>query len=170
MKIRDWLPILGMPIMLLAVQILAIVSIYAHAGGRACGVRTRVGPKSLFFIGILLVFTLFLLLLMRFGGQRFIAVIVGFALFMTFLYIFSSLSLLVLGTTDAAAIVALVSAGAATALLYFYPEWYVIDILGVLISAGVTPYSGYLSQFYRCSCCSCCSRSTMPYRSIGQSI
>ncbi|HQD25529.1 MAG: hypothetical protein GX186_07765 [Methanoculleus thermophilus] len=143
MKIRDWLPILGMPIMLLAVQILAIVLVMPM---QAAGLVAFEDPESvanpLFFIGILLVFTLFLLLLMRFGGQRFIAVIVGFALFMTFLYIFSSLSLLVLGTTDAAAIVALVGAGAATALLYFYPEWYVIDILGVLISAGVASIFG----------------------------
>lgn len=61
---------------------------------------------------------------------------------MTFLYIFGALSLLVLGATAAAAAGTLIAAVAATALLYLYPEWYVIDILGVLISAGVASIFG----------------------------
>ncbi len=91
---------------------------------------------------MLLAFTLVLLFLLRTGGRRFIALFIGFALFMTFLYIFGALSLLLFGTTAAAAAGTLIGAVAATALLYLYPEWYVIDILGVLISAGVASIFG----------------------------
>lgn len=143
MQIRDWLPILGMALMLLFVQIIAVILVTPM---QAAGLIAFEDPESvanpLIFIGMLLAFTLVLLFLIRKGGRRFIAVFIGFALFMTFLYIFGSLSLLLFGSTAAAAAGTLIGAVAATALLYLYPEWYVIDILGVLISAGVASIFG----------------------------
>nr|4HYC_A Chain A, Structure of a presenilin family intramembrane aspartate protease in P2 space group [Methanoculleus marisnigri JR1]4HYC_B Chain B, Structure of a presenilin family intramembrane aspartate protease in P2 space group [Methanoculleus marisnigri JR1]4HYC_C Chain C, Structure of a presenilin family intramembrane aspartate protease in P2 space group [Methanoculleus marisnigri JR1]4HYC_D Chain D, Structure of a presenilin family intramembrane aspartate protease in P2 space group [Methanocul len=143
MQIRDWLPLLGMPLMLLFVQIIAIVLVMPM---QAAGLVAFENPSSvanpLIFIGMLLAFTLVLLVLLRTGGRRFIAAFIGFALFMTFLYIFGALSLLALGPTTAAAAGTLIGAVAVTALLYLYPEWYVIDILGVLISAGVASIFG----------------------------
>jgi len=143
MQIRDWLPFLGMPLMLLSVQIIAILLVMPM---QAAGFMAFEDPESvanpLIFIGMLLVFTLVLLLLIRIGGRRFISLFIGFAIFMTFLYIFGALSALVPGATGVAAIGAVIAAGAATALLYLYPEWYVIDILGVLISAGIASIFG----------------------------
>lgn len=143
MQIRDWLPLLGMALMLLFVQIIAIILVMPM---QAAGLVAFEDPESvanpLIFIGMLLAFTLVLLFLLRTGGRRFIALFIGFALFMTFLYIFGALSLLLFGTTAAAAAGTLIGAVAATALLYLYPEWYVIDILGVLISAGVASIFG----------------------------
>jgi len=98
--------------------------------------------NPLIFIGLLLVFTVILLILIRLGGRRIIAVFIGFALFMTFVYIFGALFSLTHGATAATAAAALIGAGAATALLYLYPEWYVIDTLGVLISAGIASIFG----------------------------
>lgn len=143
MQIRDWLPFLGMPLMLLFVQVIAVVLVLPM---QAAGLVAFEDPESvanpLLFIGMLLAFTLVLLLLIRFGGRRFIAVFVAIAMFMTFVYIFSALSLIVFGANDVAAIGALIAAGAATALLYLYPEWYVIDVLGVLVSAGIASIFG----------------------------
>ncbi len=143
MQIRDWLPLLGMALMLLLVQIIAIILVMPM---QAAGLVAFEDPESvanpLIFIGMLLAFTLVLLFLLRTGGRRFIAVFIGFALFMTFLYIFGALSLLLFGATTAAVAGTLIGAVAATALLYLYPEWYVIDILGVLISAGVASIFG----------------------------
>lgn len=143
MQIRDWLPFLGMALMLLSVQIIAIILVMPM---QAAGLAAFEDPESvanpLIFIGMLLAFTLVLLFLIRTGGRRFIAVFIGFALFMTFIYIFGALSLLLLGVTTAAAAGTLIGAVFATALLYLYPEWYVIDILGVLISAGVASIFG----------------------------
>ena len=143
MEIRDWLPLLGMALMLLFVQIIAIILVMPM---QAAGLVAFEDPESvanpLIFIGMLLAFTLVLLFLLRTGGRRFIALFIGFALFMTFLYIFGALSLLLFGATAAAAAGTLIGAVAATALLYLYPEWYVIDTLGVLISAGVASIFG----------------------------
>lgn len=143
MQIRDWLPLLGMPLMLLAVQTIAVILVLPM---QAAGFVAFEDPESvanpLIFIVMLLVFTLILLLLIRVGGRRFIAFFIGISLFMTFLYIFGALSILALGATSVAAAGTLIGAVAATALLYLYPEWYVIDILGVLISAGVTSIFG----------------------------
>jgi presenilin-like A22 family membrane protease len=143
MQIRDWLPFLGMPLMLLLVQVIAVVLVLPM---QAAGLVAFEDPESvanpLLFIGMLLLFTLVLLLLIRFGGRRFIAVFVAVAMFMTFVYIFSALSIIAFGTNDVAAIGALVAAVAATALLYLYPEWYVIDVLGVLVSAGIASIFG----------------------------
>ncbi len=143
MQIRDWLPLLGMPLMLLSVQLIAVILVIPM---QAAGLVAFEDPESvanpLIFIGMLLVFTLVLLLLIRAGGRRFISVFIGISIFLTFVYIFSALSLLALGTSGAAAAVTLIGAGAATALLYLYPEWYVIDTLGVLISAGIASIFG----------------------------
>ena len=143
MQIRDWLPFLGMPLMLLSVQIIAILLVTPM---QAAGFMAFEDPESvanpLIFIGMLLVFTLVLLLLIRIGGRRVISLFIGFAIFMTFLYIFGALFALVPGATGAAVIGAVIAAGAATALLYLYPEWYVSDVRGGLISAGIASIFG----------------------------
>ncbi|MGB4758108.1 MAG: presenilin family intramembrane aspartyl protease, partial [Candidatus Methanoculleus thermohydrogenotrophicum] len=85
-QIRDWLPFLGMPLMLLAVQIIAIILVTPM---QVAGLVAFENPESvanpLIFIGILLVFTLVLLALIRVRRRRFIAFLIGFAIFMTFL-------------------------------------------------------------------------------------
>jgi len=143
MLIRNWLPFLGMPLMLLFVQIVAIILVMPM---QAVGLVAFEDPESvanpLIFIGLLLVFTVILLIMIRLGGRRVIAVFIGFALFMTFVYIFGALFSFTHGVTAATAAAALIGAGAATALLYLYPEWYVIDTLGVLISAGIASIFG----------------------------
>jgi presenilin-like A22 family membrane protease len=143
MQIRDWLPLFGMPIMLVFVQLIAVLLVLPM---QEAGLAAFEDPESvanpLVFIGMLLVFTLILLILIKRGGRRVVAAFIGFAIFMTFVYIFGALSVLALGATDVSAIVALVGALAATALLYLYPEWYVIDVMGVLISAGVASIFG----------------------------
>jgi presenilin-like A22 family membrane protease len=143
MQIRDWLPLFGMPIMLVFVQLIAVLLVLPM---QEAGLAAFEDPESvanpLVFIGMLLVFTLILLILIKRGGRRVVAAFIGFAIFMTFVYIFGALSVLALGATDVSAIAALVGALAATALLYLYPEWYVIDVMGVLISAGVASIFG----------------------------
>jgi presenilin-like A22 family membrane protease len=143
MQVRDWLPLLGMPLMLLFVQIIAILlSIPMQEAGLAAFEDPESVANPLIFIGMLLAFTLILLFLIKRGGKRIIALFIAFSIFLTFAYIFSSLSLWFFGLSDVAACSALLIAAGATALLYFYPEWYIIDVLGVLISAGVASIFG----------------------------
>jgi len=143
MNLRDWMPILAMPLMLLIVQIMAILlaSPMQEAGLAAFEDPTSVA-NPLIFIGLLLTFTLVMLFLIKKGIKRIIALFIGFSLFLVFVYIFGTLSLLIFGATLAGAAATLVLSAAATALLYLYPEWYVIDVLGVLIAAGVASVFG----------------------------
>jgi presenilin-like A22 family membrane protease len=46
------------------------------------------------------------------------------------------------GTTDTAVLLVFACSIGATLLLYKYPEWYIIDVLGVLIAAGVASIFG----------------------------
>jgi presenilin-like A22 family membrane protease len=132
-----------MPLLLLTVEIGAVL---LSLPVQAAGITAFEDPGSLtnpfVFIAILLVFTGFLLILIKYDLKKVIAAIIGLSIFLTFGYIFTALVTVVLGTTDLAMLVVLILSVLATALLYVYPEWYVIDSLGILIGAGVASIFG----------------------------
>ena len=113
---------------------------------QTAGITAFEDPESvanpLIFIVILLVFTGFLLLLIRFKWKKLISIIIGLSIFFTFIYIFAGITGYFLGLTAPALLLTLASPSAATALLYLYPEWYVIDALGILIAAGAASIFG----------------------------
>jgi presenilin-like A22 family membrane protease len=143
MDLKQIIPFLVMPLLLLAVE---IGSILISIPVQASGITAFEDPTSIanpfIFIAILLVFTGFLLVLIKFDLKKVIAAIIGFSIFLTFGYIFAALVTAALGTTDFAMVVVLVLSILATALLYIFPEWYVIDSLGILIGAGVASIFG----------------------------
>ncbi|HZK30235.1 MAG TPA: presenilin family intramembrane aspartyl protease PSH [Methanoregula sp.] len=143
MDLKQIIPLLVMPLLLLAVE---IGSILISLPVQAAGITAFEDPTSIanpfIFIAILLVFTGFLLVLIKFDLKKVIAAIIGFSIFLTFGYIFAALVTAALGTTDFAMVVVLVLSILATALLYIFPEWYVIDSLGILIGAGVASIFG----------------------------
>ncbi len=143
MDTKNLIPLLAMPLLLLIVEIGAVL---LSLPVQASGIVAFEDPTSLenpvIFIAILLVFTAFLLLLIKFDMKKVIAAVIGISLFCTFVYIFMALVYAVMGATDIATIAVLVLSILATALLYKYPEWYVIDALGILIGAGVASIFG----------------------------
>lgn len=143
MEKRSIIPLLGMIALLGLVELvaLALSTPMAEAGFAAFEDPESVA-NPLVFIGILLVFTVFLLILIRMGVKRIITVIILASIFFTFMYTFGALSLIYFGGSDLAALSALVISVAATALLYLHPEWYLIDSLGVLIAGGVASIFG----------------------------
>ncbi len=132
-----------MPLLLLLVE---TGSILISLPVQAAGITAFEDPGSVanpfIFIAILLVFTGLLLVLIKYDLKKVIAAIIGFSIFLTFGYIFTALMTAVMGTTDLAMLVVLILSVLATALLYVYPEWYVIDSLGILIGAGVASIFG----------------------------
>jgi len=90
---------------------------------------------------MLLLFTAFLLLLIRFKYKFILDWIIRISLFIAYIYVFSGLAGLVC-TMDIALVFGILAAGLATLLLWKYPEWYVVDILGVLLAAGVASMFG----------------------------
>jgi presenilin-like A22 family membrane protease len=143
MEIKRIIPFLVMPLLLLAVE---FGSILISLPVQAAGITAFQDPTSLenpfIFILILLVFTGFLLLLIKFNLKKVMAAIIAISIFLTFGYIFAALVPMVLGTGDLATIVILILSVVAMVLLYKYPEWYVIDTLGILIGAGVASIFG----------------------------
>jgi len=164
---KNLLPFLAMPFLLLAVEIGALLlSLPVQVSGIVAFEDPESMANPVIFIGILLVFTAFLLVLIRYDFKRVIATIIGISIFLTFVYIFMAVvyaamdliavttqswweavvpavlvSSITADTLVATGIVLLLSV-LATALLYKYPEWYVIDGLGILIGAGVAAIFG----------------------------
>jgi presenilin-like A22 family membrane protease len=143
MELKRIVPFLVMPLLLLAVEIGALlISLPVQAAGITAFEDPTSVANPFIFIAILLVFTGFLLLLIKFDLRKVMSAIIALSLFLTFGYIFTALVFVVLGTSDLAAVVILVLSVAAMVLLYKYPEWYVVDGLGILIGAGVASIFG----------------------------
>lgn len=143
MEFKNLIPLLVMPLLLLAVEIGALL---LSLPVKASGIVAFEDPTSLenpvIFIVILLVFTGFLLVLIKYDMKKVIAAVIGLSIFFTFAYIFAALIYAAMGASDITTIVVLVLSILATALLYKFPEWYVIDALGILIGAGVASIFG----------------------------
>ena len=137
------IPLLGMLLMLLVVEGVALLlSAPLHEAGYTAFENPESIANPFIFIGILLAFTLVLLILIRLGVKKIISLIIIVSIFFTFLYTFEALTLIYLGGSDLFAILAFGGAALATGLLYFYPEWYVIDTLGIFIAGGVASIFG----------------------------
>ena len=143
MEIKNLIPLLAMPLLLLAVEIGALlISLPVEASGIIAFEDPTSLENPVIFIVILLVFTGFLLVLIKYDMKKVIAAVIGLSLFFTFAYIFAALVYVTMGVSDIANIVVLGLSILATALLYKFPEWYVIDALGILIGAGVASIFG----------------------------
>ena len=143
MDYKNIIPFLVMPLFLVIVEIGAILlSLPIQAAGLAAFEDPDSVANPVIFMVILLVFTGFLLLLIKYDLKKLISAVIGISIFITFVYIFSALVNMVMGATDAAFVVILILSVAAIVALYKFPEWYVIDTLGILIAAGVASIFG----------------------------
>ena len=142
--LKENLPLVALPGMLLLVELLALFLSrpLQEAGVSALPYSPEDPLNVVVFLAMLLAFTLFLLLLIRFGVKFLISAIIAISLFFTFYYIFASLALAVAGENTLAGLATFALSIGATVLLYKYPEWYVIDTLGILLCAGVASIFG----------------------------
>jgi presenilin-like A22 family membrane protease len=149
MDIKRIIPFLVMPLLLLAVE---IGSVLISLPVQAAGITAFEDPASLanpfIFIAILLVFTGFLLLLIKYGRKEWIAAIIAISIFLTFVYIFAALVYVVTAEPNLMLFLIVTLSLLATVTLYKYPEWYVIDGLGILIAAGVAAIFGSSLEYY----------------------
>lgn len=132
-----------MGILMVTVQLIAIflTPLMLGAGYEAFEDPTS-ATNPLYFIVILLIFTGVLLWLIKRGKELAIKAIIGFSILFIFGYIYSAILLFVLGNTLVAWLLTIIATVISGALLYAYPEWYIIDILGVLISGGAAAIFG----------------------------
>lgn len=143
MDTKNLLPFLAMPLLLIAVEIGALaLSLPVQASGLVAFDDPDSMANPVIFIAIMLAFTALMLVLIRYDLKKVIAAIIGISIFLTFIYIFSAIVYALIGATDTATVIALILSILSTVLLYKYPEWYVIDALGILIGAGVAAIFG----------------------------
>jgi presenilin-like A22 family membrane protease len=129
--------------MLVLVEVIALL---LSLPMQTAGITAFEDPESvanpLIFIAILLVFTAFLLVLIKYRWKKFIGVIIAVSIFFTFIYIFAGITVYFLGVIPGTLGATLALSLLATALLYLYPEWFIIDTLGILIAAGAASIFG----------------------------
>lgn len=140
-------PLLLMGALLVASQAGAVV---AAGPLSAAGVQAVEDPSSplnsLMYMGIILGFTLFLLVTARLGLDILIRAIFALALVSAIYYAGLGLLLPLLGET--AFVAAAVAAVGFTAAAILYPEWWVIDTAGLFIAIGVTAILGVSLEIF----------------------
>jgi len=143
MKIGQIIPFTGFTLMMLTAQAIAL---WIATPMRNAGIVAFEDPGSmanpLIFIGMLLVFTFIMIMIIKLGGRRILSLIIAGSIFFSLMYIFISAVSIISGMTDITVVTAVLLAGATTAALYIYPEWYVIDTIGVLVAGGLAAIFG----------------------------
>ncbi|HLE97769.1 MAG TPA: presenilin family intramembrane aspartyl protease PSH [Candidatus Thermoplasmatota archaeon] len=97
--------------------------------------------NPIIYLGIVVAFTLVILVIARMKLQRLIQYIILGATFLTMVYVFWPLLGLVMEDSFALTL-GTAAAVALTAALYYYPEWWIVDSVGVVVSAGAAAIFG----------------------------
>lgn len=142
-SIKDYLPILTMAGLILVVQILAL---FLSRPMEDSGMQTFEDPtqvtNSIYYIVMILGFTLFVLIAIKKNIKWIISLVIYFAIISTLYYVFYAFFTLIPVLAGFEAITSVLVSLGLTVLLYKYPEWYVIDIIGVCIAGGVAALIG----------------------------
>lgn len=119
---------------LVAVQLIALAITPAIS---ATDSRVFEDPASIsnpiIYVLLILIFTAVLLLAMRLKAERLINAFILISIAVTIFFVISA----IMPTWFA-----LLSTLAVMLLLHYYPEWYVLDVFGILVCAGVTSLLG----------------------------
>ncbi len=130
----------AMALFIIAIQVIALL---LASPFQMENVRAFDNPESIFnplyYIVLILIFTGFLLVIIRLGRRWVLQVIMGVVIISTLYFVFSSLLATV---TDLGWLVAVAATAVTAFLLFYYPEWYVIDLVGILIGAGAAAIFG----------------------------
>jgi len=140
--ITNYLPFACMGVFLLIVQVLALLltpQMVAH------DMQAFENPQSVWnpilYMGLILLFTLVTLFVIKLKLKWTFRAFILIAIWSTLCTVFFGLLSLV-ASSNISVIGSLIGASAFTLLVYKFPEWYVIDVVGVLIGAGVTAIFG----------------------------
>jgi presenilin-like A22 family membrane protease len=113
-------------------------------GGLQGGQDTSNPGISIAYIGGILVATVAMLGVIKYGGQNVLRLVIIFAGVYVAFFVFDAL-VPALGTVSGIAIgdvIVLLGALGLGAALYFYPEWYVIDAAGIIMGIGAAGLFG----------------------------
>jgi presenilin-like A22 family membrane protease len=142
LKLKDYIPFIGMGFMLLLVQLIALALTEPF---KVNEIKAFSNPADtgnvVVWVAIILIFTAFIFLLIKLNKkwiiQAFIFLTVASTLYFVFIPFFPEYPYISL----------ILSAGL-TILLYKYPEWYVVDTVGVIIGAGASTMFGISLEIF----------------------
>ena len=90
----------------------------------------------LIFVAIMLVFTATILLIAKFWKKQFIQVIILGSIAYTSFFVFYTLLLLAVPNSTLASFLSIVAAAILIAALIKHPEWYIINLCGIIVGVG----------------------------------
>jgi presenilin-like A22 family membrane protease len=139
---RDKLPIIGTAFIFLFIQFAAL-SLAPLCPTEYQAFEDADNPVNpLFYIVMILIITGIVLILIKYGKGRIIQAIFLTSVFITIFIMFIPLIYLVFPSVNAALLGSLAMAVAMVLALIIHPEWYVVDIVGITVAAGVTAILG----------------------------
>ena len=130
--------------LLLVVQVIAILlSRPMEASGMQAFEDPNQVSNSIYYILLILAFTLLVLIAIKKDMKWIISLLIYFSILSTLYYVFLSLLNLLPFISEFNAItISIVVSVIVTVLLYKYPEWYVVDFVGVCVASGVSALIG----------------------------
>ncbi len=100
--------------------------------------------NPLLYLVLVIVFTFAILLVAKLGLQKIIQYVILGAVFLTLAYVYQPMLVQIPGVSFTASLGAsLVGSGVLVGLLYYYPEWYVVDLAGIATAAAATGLFGF---------------------------
>jgi len=135
-------PMVFMGLLMVVVELLAL---FLGAPLDAAGIHAfedaDAPENSVYYLGLILVFTLFILIVIKLNAKWLIQLIILGAVASTICYVLYPL-LLGLTSFEMALIVSIVIALFITIILHVFPEWYVINVVGIIVGAGAAAIFG----------------------------
>jgi presenilin-like A22 family membrane protease len=130
----------AMALFIVAIQLVALL--LAHPF-QVSDVKAFSNPESvynpIYYFLLVLAFTAFLLLIIKLGRRWVLQLIIDVVIISTLYFVYSSV---LLNLADTGVIIAIGATAVTAFLLFYYPEWWVIDAVGILIGAGAAAIFG----------------------------
>lgn len=141
--IKDYVPMLVMAGIILVVQITALLlATPMNANDMKAFEDPDSTANSIYYIVIILIFTFLLLMAIKRQMQWIIQLTILLAVGSTMYYVFYALLSLADISVMANNVISILVAALLTILLYKFPEWYVINTIGLIIGAGASAIFG----------------------------
>ena len=143
MNVTRYIPLIVMPALLLVVE---LASILLASPMIETGTKAFDNPDSFsnlfIFIAAILIFTAFILILIRFKFTKIFSIVILLSIFFSFIYVFNAILATLFPSNNLVFLISILISALGTFILYQYPEWYVINSLGALLSAGIAAIFG----------------------------
>jgi len=139
---RERLPIVGTAVIFLFVQIAALVLAPLFPSEYQAFEDADNPINPLVYLVMILLVTGIVLIMIKYGKARFIQAIFLTSVFVTIYIMFIPLVYLVIPEVTVAMTLPLLIAATMVGILILRPEWYVINVVGMTVAAGITAILG----------------------------